>query len=161
MSGFQRPDSLQSIYVACSQVFGLGRGSVHGPSHWTRVEKNAIGLCKKTAHSHLTACRLFAICHDCQRENEFYDPQHGHRAAKFLIENFPQCKEMIEKEVFEKLIYALKYHNDGMISEDPTIGVCWDADRLDLCRPGVGIKPSVKYMSTNYGKEWVAKQFGS
>ena len=50
------------------------------------------------------------------------------------------------------LCEALKLHNDGQVSEDPTIGTCWDADRMDL--PRVGIVPDPKLMSTDYGSDW-------
>jgi uncharacterized protein len=44
------------------------------------------------------------------------------------------------------LCEACTYHADGQVSDDPTIGVCWDADRLDLPRVGIGIDR--KYLST-------------
>jgi uncharacterized protein len=39
----------------------------------------------------------------------------------------------------EKLVLACKSQTDGTISTDPTLGVCFDADRLDFGR--VGIEP--------------------
>jgi uncharacterized protein len=39
------------------------------------------------------------------------------------------------------------------LSDDPTIGTCWDADRLDLAREGVGIQPRARYMSTEFARE--------
>jgi hypothetical protein len=39
----------------------------------------------------------------------------------------------------------------GQLSDDPTIGTCWDADRLDLVRVGTQSEPS--YMSTEFGSE--------
>ena len=41
-------------------------------------------------------------------------------------------------------------HTGGGLSKDPTIGTCWDADRLTLRR--VGIEPAARYMSTAAGK---------
>ena len=35
---------------------------------------------------------------------------------------------------------------NGLVSEDPTVGACWDADRLDL--PRVGIQPDPALFST-------------
>ena len=58
---------------------------------------------------------------------------------------------LISKSQIELLMEACAKHNDGEVSEDPTIGVCWDADRLDLLR--VGIIPLDKYLSTKAGKE--------
>ena len=37
-------------------------------------------------------------------------------------------------------------HADGTVSSDPTVGACWDADRLDL--PRVGITPRPELFST-------------
>jgi uncharacterized protein len=38
-------------------------------------------------------------------------------------------------------VEALTYHADGLVSEHPTIGCCWDADRLDLPRCGIRVDP--------------------
>jgi hypothetical protein len=37
-------------------------------------------------------------------------------------------------------------HADGYTHKDPTIGVCWDADRLNLWRCGITLDP--KLLST-------------
>lgn len=52
---------------------------------------------------------------------------------------------------FEILVFAIHHHTDGFTSDNPTIGTCWDADRLDLGR--VGIIPSPALMSTQAGKQ--------
>jgi hypothetical protein len=51
----------------------------------------------------------------------------------------------------EKLVLACRTHTDGTVSRDATVGVCFDADRLDLVR--VGIEPDPKLMSTAAGRE--------
>jgi uncharacterized protein len=48
----------------------------------------------------------------------------------------------------------VRYHTSGLTSPDPTIGTCWDADRLDIGR--VGITPCGHYMSTVAGKDVAA-----
>ena len=40
-------------------------------------------------------------------------------------------------------------------TDDPTIGTCWDADRLDIGR--VGIIPHERFMSTAAGKRRVSR----
>ena len=50
----------------------------------------------------------------------------------------------------QKLVSACRTHTDGMTSSDPTIGVCFDADRLDLSR--VGIRPELSFLSTDAAK---------
>jgi uncharacterized protein len=52
----------------------------------------------------------------------------------------------LEPAQLERLAAACDGHTDGFISDDPTVGACWDADRLDL--PRVGIKPDARLLST-------------
>jgi uncharacterized protein len=56
----------------------------------------------------------------------------------------------LDDSSFELLYQACADHADGYISNDPTIGACWDADRLDLWR--VGITPSPALFSTLIGR---------
>ena len=126
----------------------LGKDSIHGPSHWKRVERNGLAIANINGGDK-EVIRLFAILHDSQRENEGYDLEHGPKAAKFCISIRNKYLKLTDKQ-FEKLCYACKYHTSGRISKDKTIGACWDADRLDL--PRVGIIPHTKYMSTKEGK---------
>jgi uncharacterized protein len=49
------------------------------------------------------------------------------------------------------LDFACTWHTDLAHHPDPSIGTCWDSDRLDLGR--VGIIPDPAYMSTNMGRE--------
>jgi hypothetical protein len=46
---------------------------------------------------------------------------------------------------------ACVWHTEEKHHTDPTIGTCWDADRLDLGR--VGMIPNARFMSTAFGKE--------
>ena len=39
------------------------------------------------------------------------------------------------------LEYACVHHTDGLTDADPTVQACWDADRRDLPRVGVTVKP--------------------
>ena len=64
----------------------------------------------------------------------------------------------LTKESLEKLTYACVFHNKGLISDDITIGTCWDADRLDLGR--VGIYPSAELMSTEQAKKEEVLEMG-
>ena len=49
-------------------------------------------------------------------------------------------------EAFADLNEALRLHSEGRVSADPTIGTCWDADRLHL--PRVSIVPDPAFLST-------------
>jgi uncharacterized protein len=127
--------------------------SVHGPAHWQRVEKNALTIADDNG-ADVDVVRLFALLHDSKREDDGSDLQHGHRAALYaatLRGNFFHLSD----ENFDRLTYACERHTYGELSEDPTIGACWDADRLDL--PRVGILPSPRFMSTLLGKALAQK----
>ena len=123
--------------------------SFHGPTHWRRVEANGLHLCSKTEGSDLTVVRLFAVFHDSCRENEGHDPQHGQRGA-LLARELHGSLYTITSDQLELLCLACDTHHLGAMSEDPTVGVCYDADRLDLGR--VGILPDAKYMNSEEGR---------
>jgi uncharacterized protein len=134
------------LYVA--EQFPLGEGSVHGPQHWRRVEQNGLKLATGSG-ADVTVVRLFAVFHDSRRVNEFTDHEHGLRGGELA--------QLLRGELFELddarfalLYYACAFHERGRTSKDPTIGTCWDADRLDL--PRVSIQPSARLMSTALGK---------
>jgi uncharacterized protein len=50
----------------------------------------------------------------------------------------------------ERLEFACQEHTNGGVSSDPTIGVCWDADRLNLGR--VEIRPDPRWLSTKWAR---------
>src|SRR5690606_11492245 len=91
----------------------------------------------------------FGILHDVERQNESFDPQHVPRAAA-LVEWLNGDLFSIHEEQLELLSYACRRHADGLTSDDPTVGCCWDSDRLDL--PRVGILPDREFMSTPLGR---------
>lgn len=132
----------------------LFKKSYHGIWHWEKVEKNALTLAKNNK-ADKTVVQLFALIHDSQRLNENEDPGHGQRAADFAKELFNQNKLNISVNQLEKLMIACQDHEKGFISDDVTIGTCWDADRLDLTR--VGIIPQKKYLSTQIAKDLLWK----
>ena len=128
--------------------FQLGEHSVHGPSHWRRVEAYGIHLAK-TNGGDQQVVRCFAVFHDCCRVNENHDPEHGLRGAEKAKEH--RGKLGLEDEAFETLYQACAGHTTSTFSSNPTIAACWDADRLDLDR--VGIAPNPEFLSTGEGKK--------
>src|ERR1700760_2233686 len=135
--------SLQPVFHAALDRFQLGEMSIHGPSHWMKVFNNATLLAQKTDRADLVVCQLFALLHDCAREDDGSDLKHGPRAASYAKELYQLKKLAISQEQLDLLCYACEHHTDGQISNDPTIGVCWDADRLDL--PRVGMRINARY----------------
>lgn len=106
-------------------------------------------LAQKTG-ADLAVVRLFGLFHDSRRENDDHDPKHGWRGADLAEELIPLFSTISAGQL-ALLLEACRGHTDGLISEDATIGTCWDADRLDLGR--VGAVPSPQLMSTRFGKE--------
>jgi uncharacterized protein len=114
----------------------------HGPEHWRRVAQNGEYLAALTQGADWHVIVAFAALHDSQRHNEYVDPEHGRRAAELanrldLGLSLPQLA-MVR--------YACEHHDQGLLTIDPTVGCCWDADRLDL--PRVGIEPNPALLST-------------
>ena len=59
------------------------RDGIHGHAHWRRVAENGLFVAQREgADPH--AVLLFAILHDCRRQNDGHDPGHGPRAGQRL-----------------------------------------------------------------------------
>ncbi|GGR73143.1 hypothetical protein GCM10008959_38180 [Deinococcus seoulensis] len=127
--------------------FRLGRHSIHGPAHWERVQAHAERLAAASGGD-VSVARYFAWFHDAERHDEWYDTGHGERAAT-LVRAWRTRLPLSDAQV-DLLARACARHELGELSADPTIGACWDADRLELTR--VGIQPDARYMSTAAGK---------
>ena len=123
--------------------------SVHGPSHWRRVEQNGLLLASRTGADPVVV-RLFALFHDSCRSNEGTDDGHGARGAAYATKLRGSLYDLDDAS-FAVLEEACIWHTDRDFSDHPTIGTCWDADRLDLGR--VGMIPNPNFMSTTFGKE--------
>jgi uncharacterized protein len=130
----------------------VDRYSGHGPDHWRRVERNGCILAARTG-ANITVVRLFALFHDSRRENDGWDPGHGQRGADFATSLRGQLFDLTDGD-FNLLRTACIGHTDEHRHEDPTIGTCWDSDRLDLGR--VGMIPDPAYMSTAFAAEIAA-----
>jgi uncharacterized protein len=119
----------------------------HGDAHWRCV--SAAGLTLEPALTGVDRALVlcFGLLHDTRRENEAYDPGHGTRAAVFAGELRAEGILQLDDRRFAALEEALRLHSDGLVSADPTIGTCWDADRLHL--PRVSIEPDPTRFSTS------------
>lgn len=84
------------------------------------------------------------------RRNEDREPGHGARGAD-LARQLRNDLPPLTDDQFDTLCEACDRHTDGRIHRDPTIGACWDADRLDLWR--VGISPTPDLLSTASARE--------
>jgi hypothetical protein len=86
---------------------------------------------------------LFGLFHDCRRQYDGADLSHGARAAK-AVTNFQESGLInLEPERMAVLVKSLGEHTFGHVSDDPTIGCCWDADRYDVLRVFDRVKPGL------------------
>jgi uncharacterized protein len=128
--------------------YRLDWNGIHGVKHWARVRTNGLALARETEANPMVV-ELFAFLHDSCRESEGHDPLHGHRAADLACRLHGHLIRLSATD-FDLLVIACRGHTHEPWHPDPTIGTCWDADRLDLTR--VDIIPDPALMSTNAGK---------
>lgn len=126
--------------------------SDHGYRHRERVRQNALKLAAATPGADVQVALLFALLHDAFRENEWDDPEHGARAAEYArATTLFASGRWTDRGRLDLLCYALEHHDRGAVAIDPTVGVCWDADRLDLGRVGIALDPAL--FSTEAGRQ--------
>lgn len=118
----------------------------HGEAHWHCVTATGLDLASAEDGVDRPLVFCFGLLHDTRRENETVDPEHGARAAALARELRAEGALSLEEQRFAALEKALRLHSAGRVSDDPTIGVCWDADRLHL--PRVSIEPNPALFST-------------
>ncbi len=140
-----------ALWAEIENGFALGAESIHGPSHWRRVEGHAVRLAEASGGDVLVA-RLFAVFHDSCRVNDSRDDAHGARGAE-LASRLRDRYFAVTDAQCALLHDACRRHTDGLITDDPTVGACWDADRLDLWR--VGYTARVELLSTETARNLV------
>ena len=123
----------------------------HGFYHWSRVIENGMFLSEDNG-CNLNVIIAFGLFHDCKRENDNEDPEHGFRGSQILA----QYKDRVNltEEEFQKAYEACDGHTAIHFHDDIDIATCWDSDRLDLMR--VGIYPDPDLLNNELAKEdWV------
>jgi len=150
------PEILPEPLTTIARTFGAPGLTLrdHGPRHWKCVALTGLRLAELDPAIDMGVVYAFAQLHDSQRLNEYGDPEHGPRAADVTLEaiegaGLPRFEPNSERA--GRLLYAIREHTAAGCSEDPTIGACWDADRLNLWR--VGIEPAIRFMSTRPARE--------
>ncbi len=136
---------------------------VHGVAHWARVLENGRRVGALTPGADLDVIELFAVFHDSRRINESIDYNHGRRGAELARRLRGELFDLDDAR-FALLTYACDEHTSGKIEADPTVQVCWDADRLDLLR--VGTRPRGERLCTGAARrteimDWANRRAGS
>ncbi len=138
------PDASRLVNAVLKRSTGKD-SYVHGESHWKRVAAAGLALLSETPEADPTLVFLFALFHDSMRLNDNRDPMHGPRGAMLARDLRGKAFEL-DEERMDLLAFACEEHTNAGLAEDPRVGVCWDADRLNLWR--VGIKPDPRLLST-------------
>ena len=98
----------------------------------------------------------FAYIHDVKRQDDGDDPEHGARAAKYALQLYKDGWRELSAEQMKKLMYACQFHSQADAkSDDITIQICWDSDRLDLWRLGITPNPAKLYTKIAKKKETI------
>ena len=116
------------------------------------MERNGLYLSNFTGADR-NVVSYFAYFHDCMRQNDQIDPDHGLRGAKFAQKHRSIID--LDDDQFEKLFYACEIHTDGKTTACETVNTCMDADRLDIGRVGFIVDPF--YLSSKEAKR-IAKE---
>lgn len=141
---------IQEIKKIAIETFVMDHNSIHGVKHWDEVYENGMMLSLQPGVDKLVVA-LFAYLHDCKREDDHQDPEHGDRAADFVVwlRNSGKLR-FLRHEQYHKLWMACLQHHKGIVdTEDITVGACFDADRIELIR--CGMVPKAELMSTPMG----------
>lgn len=123
---------------------------LHGEEHWRAVAAAGLSIGSVTPGANLPVVFLFALIHDARRLNEHHDPDHGLRGATLTEELVQEGLLSLPDEPKRLLESACRLHSEGFTTQDPTVGACWDADRVNLWR--VWMTPDPALMSTTNGR---------
>ncbi len=123
--------------------YQLDPRGIHGVAHWARVLENARRLAPATG-ADSEVLELFAIFHDACRRNDGHDPGHGPRAAELVLGL--REKLGLDDERLAVLAEACRCHTHGPRDGAPvTVLTCLDADRLDISRVGMRVRPELLF----------------
>ena len=115
--------------------------SIHGPRHWRRVSRLGLRIARQEGADALVVA-VFAACHDVARIHDGRDMEHGPLGARRVRDELAAQLGLAETRL-DLLLVAITEHTWGRVSSDPTIGACWDVDRLDLVRIGFALDPDL------------------
>jgi uncharacterized protein len=143
-----------------TERFALGPRSDHGPAHWGRVAWHGRQLAQALGVDPRIP-QLFALYHDCCRDNEYTDPRHGHRAAELVTELARDTAWPLLPGETDWLVRACADHSEGFTRGPLPVQICWDADRLDLARVGIVTDPRLlcTELARAHARLWRAQQW--
>ena len=122
----------------------------HGLDHAVVTAELARLLAEKECPDYSFDAAIGGCFHDIGRVNDQADgDRHAFRssqiAEKIIVKHW---KDLRLKEI----IFAIRHHADGKVTNNKLIGCIWDADRLSLSR--LGIKVNKSFLSTKTAKRY-------
>jgi len=119
----------------------LAHEPMHGERHWRAVAWAGLRISELRPDLSRIILVAFGLLHDCRRETDDWDPDHGARAARVALRSRP-LKRLAGVEGRELVAEACRLHERGPITPaSAQIGACWDADRVNLVRLGFSLDP--------------------
>lgn len=163
MPGANAPAASGRFAAALPSPFGLLEAAIeaspapesgsHGVVHWLHVAAAGARLLEAGADADPAVLFAFAVLHDVYRHAAGAYADHGARAAN-LARQLAEERHLLSPDQLDTLTAALAGHVAQRVSQEPTIGACWDADRLTLPRLGVTVDPAL--LSTPEGRALAA-----
>lgn len=150
------PD-LEALLARCRDGAVLLGSTHHGERHWRAVARTGIEIHRADPGCDPTVLLLFAVLHDARRFSEHRDPEHGPRAAVLASELLRDGVIRLDDARAALLDEACRLHDTGTVSDDPTIGACYDADRLQLQRLGITPDPALLSRPVSRDPAFVAR----
>jgi uncharacterized protein len=138
--------NLERLLEAVRAESPLHESYIHGEQHWRAVAEVGLRLAQEKPRADRDVVFLFSVFHDAKRTTEELDAGHGERAAE-LAERLHGRLYRLPDQRLEFLLAACRQHSDARFTDHPTLGVCFDADRLNLWR--VGRAPEDRLLSTD------------
>ncbi|MCL2331044.1 MAG: hypothetical protein FWC61_00680 [Proteobacteria bacterium] len=121
----------------------------HGIEHTHGVGRFSLDVSLSLDYNPVPA--LFAAAlHDCARQHNAYDEEHGPNAVPVAKKLFAgKLGDWLGKAEQKSVIIAIRDHTIGMNAKNPISAALWDADRIRLSWSW-GYEP--EYFSTNEGR---------
>jgi uncharacterized protein len=149
----KRP-AVREILALILEQYRLDTHGIHGVAHWGRVLENGRRLCAMTGGDP-AVIEMFSLFHDACRVRDSWDANHGPRAAE-LARRFRERLGLDDTQ-FAELVTACQGHTRGPGEDaDITVLTCLDADRLDIPRVGMAIKPDLLFTGAGRSLEMLS-----
>ena len=137
----RRPDSSMSR----SAARGVTHSTLHGDDHWRCVAATGLALAPWLGDVDRTLVFCFGLLHDTRRRTDSFDPSTA-LARRRSRTSCAKRRARPRRRTIREPHGGARRPRERLVSTDPTIGTCWDADRLHL--PRVGIRPRRELVST-------------